>query len=534
MRPEDFNDVFYPTPPALARKMVAKIKGDPRAILEPSAGKGNLIEAIGDDRRWRHCARGLVSAIEVDQNLRAILRAKSIKVIDSDFLDFAGPDKFDLIIANPPFNAGAKHLMKAIDTMYRGQIIFLLNADTIKNPCSRVRQGLVKRLEELGAEIEYLQGEFEVAERKTSVEVALVNIIIERDIADDLFQGVDDKVEKCQEQIKDKFEVSTGKTIFEMVATHDEIVRLATETIIGYYRNFNKIGAYIGLNRDPEKGSYSSSDLTGKVQNEVNETVARIRKGFWRKALELREIRSRLTEARRKEFEGEIQSRECMAFTENNIRSFILNVIGGYNDTLTKAVLEIFDKFTVAHCFDDGLRNENIHLFNGWKTNKAYKVGKKVVIPVYAGYGNGPFLGYSGEWKLDYSAKGLLNDIDIVMNYFDGMSGHYGIAEAIDHAFDKKQQSSGIESSYFKITCYKKGTIHLTFLNEDVLRRFNVAACQGKGWLPNGFGQKPYHEMDAEEQDTIKTFEGRKSYDEHLGQKVFEKSIENLPLLAAA
>jgi predicted RNA methylase len=531
VRPEEFNDVFYPTPPGLAAKMVAKIKGHPETILEPSAGKGDLIKAVKE--KYRYSYRTEVSAIEIDQHLRAILRGNDVKVIDSDFLDFAGPDKFDLIIANPPFNEGAKHLMKAIDIMYRGQIIFLLNAATVKNTCNRARQELAKKLEELGAEVEYLQGEFEVAERKTSVEVALVNIVIERDIADDLFEGVDEKDVDCAVKVEDKFEVATGKTIFDMVNEYNELVRLSSETIIGYFRNHRKIGKYIGLNREPEKATYSSEDLTARVQNEVNRTVARIRKDFWGRALELKEVKGRLTLARLKEFEGEIESRKNMAFTENNVRNFILNVIGSYNDTLTKAVLEVFDKMTVRHCYDDGLRNENIHLYNGWKTNKAYRVGKKVVLPIYAGYGEGPFRNFD-RWDLHYDAARILEDFDVVMSYFDGRTGGYfELSRAIKVAF-QLGQTSGIKSTYFTATCYKKGTIHLTFNDQDILRRFNVAASLGKGWLPPGFGEKHFHEMDDAEKAVVDSFEGEKEYSKHVGEKVYLKAAEAMPLLMAA
>ena len=86
-----------------------------------------------------------ISAIEINKDLFAALRGKNIKVIDYDFLLFSGPDKFDLIIANPPFNEGDKHLLKAIDIMYRGEIVFLLNAETLKNPYSNSRKSLVKK-----------------------------------------------------------------------------------------------------------------------------------------------------------------------------------------------------------------------------------------------------------------------------------------------------------------------------------------------------------------------------------------------------
>ena len=171
------NKNYYPTPETLAIKMIAKIKNNPTKILEPSAGKGALITAIINN--YHYCAnRQEIFAIEKNQEFQAILRDKKIKVLDSDFLQFSGPDKFDLIISNPPFDAGDAHLLKALDIMYRGQIIFLLNAETLRNPYTNNRKLLVEKLLKFNAEIEYIKNAFLDAERKTGVEIALVNIIL--------------------------------------------------------------------------------------------------------------------------------------------------------------------------------------------------------------------------------------------------------------------------------------------------------------------------------------------------------------------
>ena len=48
---------------------------------------------------------------------------------------------YDLIIMNPPFDNGDKHLLKAIDLQKNGgAIICLLNAETLKNPYSKYKK----------------------------------------------------------------------------------------------------------------------------------------------------------------------------------------------------------------------------------------------------------------------------------------------------------------------------------------------------------------------------------------------------------
>lgn len=49
-----YNAGFYPTPPAVAARMLSGIEPDGRTILEPSAGKGDLCDAVIAKGFWRY------------------------------------------------------------------------------------------------------------------------------------------------------------------------------------------------------------------------------------------------------------------------------------------------------------------------------------------------------------------------------------------------------------------------------------------------------------------------------------------------
>jgi hypothetical protein len=515
------NKNFYPTPDNLIQKMLSKIKITPKRILEPSAGKGDILDKLKEKySTYSYCNVDL-SAIEIDETLSATLLGKNYKIIDSDFLNFSGPDKFDLIIANPPFDNGVKHLLKAIDIIFRGQIIFLLNAENVKNPKTKIEQDLVRKLVDLNADIELIKNAFVDAERKTQVEVALISIIFDKNIEDDLFSDVEETEDFITPEIDEHGkEIISKHTIRDLVAEYNEILNTGNETIINYYKNSRKLKKYmyLGFESEDTRMAYDRGDLTEQLQNKINKFVSILRKDFWRKTLDLKEVKKRLTEKKQDEFEHILNDRCNMDFTENNIRQFVLNLIGSYEDTLADAVVEIFDKMTIKYYYRDVNYENNIHLFNGWKTNSAFKVKNKVIIPVIASYGN-PFFGING-WQLDYMAERKLDDIDIVMNYFDGMSDYKSIGEAIREGF-KNGQTRQLESTYFTITCYKQGTIHLTFKDEDILRRFNVVACKRKGWLPDSYGQKNYNSMDENEKNVVNSFEGKKHYEKNCGQNLF-------------
>jgi hypothetical protein len=262
----------------------------------------------------------------------------------------------------------------------------------------------------------------------------------------------------------------------------------------------------------------ASGDLTERMQGTLNALLKDVRVDYWRRTLDLKEVRSRLTSKKQEEFEHALNDRCHMDFTEGNIRQFVINLIGSYEQTLTDAVLDIFDMFTIRHSWhEDNKYEKNIHYYNGWKTNKAFKVGKRVVVPARASYGS-PFFGYNGP-QLDHRAAEQLGDIDKVMNYFDGGSEYLSMADALKAAFAEGELKA--ENTYFKMIAYKKGTIHLTFKDMDILRRFNTIACRGKGWLPEDYGKKDFARLTHEEQAVAEAFEGRKSYEANAGKPVF-------------
>lgn len=97
-----FNKDFYPTPESLIAKMFIKIEKDQTMnILEPSAGKGNIVDYFQDKikyskKNWK------IDCIEIEEELQSILKNKGYKVVYNDFLRFSTLKKYDLIIMNPP------------------------------------------------------------------------------------------------------------------------------------------------------------------------------------------------------------------------------------------------------------------------------------------------------------------------------------------------------------------------------------------------------------------------------------------------
>ena len=184
------NSDFFPTPSALVGRMLARVcwKGV-RTVLEPSAGKGDIVECVksyadsGTKIDGRYYSRSLhldIDCIEIDANLRYILMGKKFRVAHDDFLTYTTQKRYDLIIMNPPFSNGDEHLLKALEMQEQsgGQIVCLLNAETLRNAYTNRRKVLIQQLGKYGAQIEYIKNGFKHAERKTDTQIAMVYINI--------------------------------------------------------------------------------------------------------------------------------------------------------------------------------------------------------------------------------------------------------------------------------------------------------------------------------------------------------------------
>lgn len=540
---------FYPTPEDLAIKMINKINWrDVKFMLEPSAGASTLIDYV---QKYRSRYNSLdIKAIEIDSNLQAILRSKGINVIDSDFLTYQGMEQFDLIIANFPFSQGEKHLLKAIDVLYSGQIVCIINAETLKNPFSNDRKFLIRRLKELNAQIEFIQDAFNTkeTERKTNVEIALIYIKIEKDVNNDLLKGMkidENSYTPDEDIILNNKEVSINDNIASIVREYDFKTKIGIETIIGYYKNYKNIGQYIKLTADNEvltkRHGFDNTlkqDISTVLKNECNCFLDNIKKSFWRKTLELKEVKEKLTESKRQELVKSLNEYSNMSFTESNIRQFLLNLINSYNDILKDSIEEIFDLMTVKYSYNGTFQDKNIHLYNGWKTNKAFKVNKRVIIPhieLTHSFNDGMYPTFKTIERT--------NDIDKVMNYFDRnyKTKYKKISDAIrttqileDGSKIKIDVYEKLQSEYFEIKLYKKGTAHLTFKDENILRAFNIEAGKKKGWLPNDYGNKKYNELSLEEKELVKNFENNiDDYINNENQIGFREKVIGIELLSA-
>jgi hypothetical protein len=94
---------FFPTPKELIENVLGfAYINDTDLVLEPSAGKGDILDVIAQKRN----SKKNLHAVEINPTLREILKLKGYEVVASDFLSYNPSFKYDRIVMNPPFEKG--------------------------------------------------------------------------------------------------------------------------------------------------------------------------------------------------------------------------------------------------------------------------------------------------------------------------------------------------------------------------------------------------------------------------------------------
>lgn len=509
-----FNKEFYPTPKWMVDRMIEEIDTQKiKDILEPSAGKGDIIDGIIEkyEKQRYYSEKVNIDAIEIDNNLRMLLKGKNYRVIFDDFLSFNTYKKYDLIIMNPPFSCGDKHLLKAIEMQKEGgAIICLLNAETIRNPYSNTRKDLVRKLEELEAKIEFLEDVFVYAENETNVEIALIKILIKEQEKESFILEQLKKEEiieeneriECKKLIEDDFfkqivdrynlEIAAGiKLINEHIAMKPFILKSID--------NSDKDVAMLKLVLNEYDSN--SNEIT------INEFVKAIRRKYWQALFRNEKFVGKLTRNLQSNYYdrvGELKNYDFSLYNIYTIRCEMQNkMIKGVEDT----IIALFEELSNKHHWYDEM-SKNIHYYNGWKTNKAWIINKKVIIPL-----NG-YCSWDRRPRYDYQVVEKLSDMEKVFNYLDGnLTRNISLENSLEQAC-AIGQTSKIPLKYFKVTFYKKGTCHIEFTNLDLLKKFNIYGSEKKRWLPPTYGKVKYDDMTEEEKLVIDEFEGKDSYEE--------------------
>lgn len=557
------NQDFYPTPPEVVELMIAPIRKQivmpsfnnrssteawveskkhfkPTIILEPSCGDARMLDyfyhvAAGIEHQYgkmpievdsnrqggyeiskknEEYESALKNAkkthkgycIESDPNLLAITESKGYRVIEHDFFEFDEPILFDLILMNPPFSCGDKHLLKAWNTLTEGKIICLLNRQTIDNPFSSTRQ-LLKKIIEKHGEVEYIGNAFSDADRKTDVETAIIRLEKKkRGDMFDAFEGVDKTAfDKEQNFVFNEENFSNKVARVDVIESLVDAKAGLDSAFVDFIKAAKRLQFYsqpFGINALKE--AFNIIEAEKEDNRRYNSFLEFSTSSAWKKVMSDVKFKEIMTSKVRGNFENFCNQQGQMGFTKNNIEQVFDMLWMNKDQILQDNVLEVFDIMTKFH-------KENQDHTEGWATNDLFQVNRKVILPDYISIGK-----LNKQWteKFGFGYNGKckdLDDIDRAMCHLKGKKlssiverdgkkvdiGILSIKQALQKKFD---QIGGIyqgdeidgkcQSEFFDITFWKKCTMHIYFREEWLYQEFNRRAMNGKGWLkPEGAKQ---------------------------------------------
>lgn len=583
---------FYPTPENLVNKMIEGIDWNlVNTILEPSAGKGDILKGVAKATSNKYNTPD-VDCIEIDKNLRQILKYQfsgehmrdidsewnkissrygtfvrksfggqyffydkgkevcitgedegTLKILDSkkkeffsdgihivhdDFLSYKAYKEYDLILMNPPFSNGDKHLLKALDIQKNGgSIVCLLNAETIRNPYTETRKHLAKLLKQYNASIEYVENAFADAEREAKVDVAIIKVTVPKtDKEPSIFEKIASKREYEEPEISTSSEIEISDFIKAIVARYQVEIESGIELIKTYTRMIPHLSSTFedGSPIIALTGGYSKENMT------VNRYVKAVRGKYWKALLTNKKFVGKLTSSLQNEYQTKVSSFADYDFSEFNIQVLAAEINSQVKRGIEDEIVKMYDKLTEEHSYYPEC-SKNRYLYSGWKTNIAWKLGKKSILPCY-----GVFSGWNGEPRT-YEAYHTLSDIERIFNFLDGnMTADVDLQDTI-HNYFSRGITKNIPCKFFNVTFFKKGTVHLTFTCPELIDKYNIYAAQNRGWLPPSYGKKKYTELTEEEKSVIDSFQGKDAYDKVISKADFylASPIGNtVPLLSIA
>lgn len=478
-----FGPDFYPTPGHIAHKMLAKINPDAHYFLEPSAGKGNLARAIRSRGDQVH-----IDVIEAQPELVTILhKLESVNVVGYDWLTYGGVSYYDAIVMNPPFSTGAAHLLKAWDFLHAGEIVCLLNQETLDNPYTEERQRLTRLIAEHGT-VEELGDCFAQAERHTAVPVAL--IYLKKSNGD---ESINVWHTNGQEKPVD-LDLDNPEALPALRDTLGNMEHYYQNALTQMFTSFEHIrkaslfmdalGASPRAKRDDRYGSVDLGKILQLAQTNVTsaraEFATALRRGAWMNVFEQVEFTKWLDSKQTEELLRDLERNSTVAFTAENIKGTLSNIFLQRKKLFEQSVWNVFVALTRHFkgntTGDIGSGDGQ----SGWKTNDSYKVNERLVFPYGCRYTYGSFDIWSTR-----DAGTIYTDLDRVLCVLDGsrLEETRTVVDALTEAFRASKEPGTVESTYFTVRYFKKGTVHLKWKRPDLQRLFNLTAAKGRNWI---------------------------------------------------
>lgn len=189
----------------------------------------------------------------------------------------------------------------------------------------------------------------------------------------------------------------------------------------------------------------------------IEHLIKDVDRRMWRQTIEISGFNKYMDKKARSEFTDSLE-KSPPAYTIDNVRSTLLSAYNQADTFMKRGIAELFRSLGAQY-----------------KTNDAFKIGKKVILRNW-------FTVFCGDLSVNYNQEPEMNDLDRVIRTLDGV-------EFKEHLFSQSMRKAiklmEYEDEYFKIKAFKNGNAHLWFKRPDLIDRVNdiIAEWYGEGKL---------------------------------------------------
>lgn len=479
---------FYPTPEHLARKAVRLFQSRITRLLEPNAGRADLlVQLLSDSHR-----RVDIDCIEIDNENVAVLKDKGLRVVGHDFLEYSGPQIYSHVLMNPPFLYGVQHVLKAYDEhLYEGELVAILNASAIRNASTPAEIRLASLINAHGS-VEYIEQAFETADTKrtTSVEIALIYLTkvasdhkaFSTDYAKDQSAELqfEEHLTAFQELSLPADRISTMVTAFRCA------VKAAKESVLC------QVKAQCYANWMPKSlldDSYGIPETEADFIKDFADAYMKLKERAWTSVIRSADVTSRLSSAAQGRLESQFQEIIQLEFTPKNIYGFFHGLVESQSDIQIEMICDVFDLISRFHWGS----MDNTHYYQGWKSNTKHRVNAfkimhtRFILPAnrrdwYDSWGS----------SLTWDDRQMMADIDKVFAMLDckSVDNTKGLNWLFANHWDALRRGDRMSSDYFDIRFYARaGTFHFYPRRLDLIEMLNRKVGRHRQWIPDSESQ---------------------------------------------
>lgn len=453
---------FYPTPPEVAEEMLDPIDLRGKVVLEPSAGSGNLVRACLE--------RGATEVLwcERQEPLQGILRGIAGAVPSSsrgDFLELRAESvsHIDVIVMNPPFSEGARHILHAWDVAPPGtEIVSLANWTTVA-PASYWRQKLelAQLIEGYGSAVN-LGAAFSGAERTTEVEVGLVRLTKPGGRPADEFEGFFLGPDDLEAQGHGLIPYRKSR---DLVNRYVEACRIFDEQVEAGVRMSQVLDGLFGKELGMQVTLEGAQVTRHRFRKELQ-------KAAWEHVFAEFLPQQMATSQLRRDINAFVERQSTIPFTERNLYRMLQIVAGTHEQRIDRAVEEVIDKLT---------RHSRDNRWNvpGWATNAPAMLNMKMVFPYMA---ERAWSGRKVEFRHGSPNLDEVRDLIKALCWLTGRDyAEVQFPEAAVALRGRFEPGQWYDWGFFRFRAYLKGTVHLQFKNRDDWATINRRYARIKG-----------------------------------------------------